>query len=277
MGSIKGFVSLGRPTTTLSGALSTVMGGFVAETGQWGVIALAALITALVTSAANAWNDYLDVDIDRVNRPDRPLPSGRVSLGAAWRFSLVLSGISLLLAWLINPPTFVLALLSIILLYVYSWRLKSTVLLGNVTVAAISAASVVFGGLAAGNAQPTLWLAVIIFVAIAGREVLKSMADYEGDLRLQCRTVATVWGKRVSRNIFYILATMTGVVMIMPYMLRLYDPVYAYVIGFGVYPVLVYVLWRVARDMSPKGLNTLSRLMKYDFLVFFLAVVLGSG
>jgi geranylgeranylglycerol-phosphate geranylgeranyltransferase len=144
-------------------------------------------------------------------------------------------------------------------------------------VATISAASVIFGGIAAGNVGPTLFPSLIIFVAITAREVLKTMADYEGDLRQQCRTVATVFGKRVSRSIFYVIALGAGAVMSLPYLLDLYRPVYAYLVCFGVYPVLFYVLWRVTRDMSPAHLNHLSRLMKLDFVIFFFAVVLGAA
>ncbi|GAB4163991.1 MAG: geranylgeranylglycerol-phosphate geranylgeranyltransferase [Candidatus Promineifilaceae bacterium] len=276
MEKVKALFSLTRPLTTFSGVLSTVMGGYVAGTGAWLHITLAAIATALITGAANAWNDYLDIEIDKVNQPQRVLPSGSVSPQTAWRFSLALTLLAILLPLLINLPTFLMALASSVLLYVYSWKLKSTVLVGNATVAGISALSVVFGGVAAGHVQPTLLLALIIGVAILGREVLKTMADYEGDLSQQCRTVATVWGKRVSRNIFFILATTTGIIMMVPYLLRVYSPVYAYIVAFGVYPVLLYILIRVARDTSARQLNFLSRLMKYDYFIWFLAVILGS-
>lgn len=276
MEKIKALFKLARPVTTLSGVFSTVMGGYVAGTGAWLNIALAALATALISGAANAWNDYLDIEIDRVNQPRRVLPSGGVSLHTAWRFSLLLTVAAVLLTLLINVPTFLMALGSGALLYFYSWKLKSTVLLGNATIALISALSVVFGGVAAGNAAPTRWLALIIGVAILGREVLKTMADYEGDLSQQCRTVATVWGQRVSRNIFYILAAATFVMMMVPYLLRVYTPLYAYIVAIGVYPVLLYILVRVTRDTSAHQLNRLSQLMKYDYFVWFLAVILGS-
>jgi geranylgeranylglycerol-phosphate geranylgeranyltransferase len=276
MHKLKALLALARPGTTVTGALSTVMGGYVAGTERWGAIILAAFITALVTAAANAWNDYVDVDIDRVNRPTRPIPSGAVSLQAAHRFALGLNVLAVLLAFLLEMPSFAIVLFSILLLYFYSLRPKSTVLLGNLTVATISAASVIFGGFAAGNVQPTFLPSLIIFVAITAREVLKTMADYEGDLRQQCRTVATVWGKKVSRNIFYVIALGAGVVMSLPYLLDLYQPIYAYLVCFGVYPVLFYILWRVTHDMSPAHLNHLSRLMKLDFVIFFFAVVLGA-
>ena len=56
---------------------------------------MAALVTLLMTGAGNAWNDYLDVEIDKINQPHRVLPSGLVKPQAAWIFALVLTGLRL--------------------------------------------------------------------------------------------------------------------------------------------------------------------------------------
>ena len=277
MKQIKALLKLSRPLTSLSGSLAVLVGGYVAGTGAWGNIVLACVSTLLIAGSANAWNDYLDVEIDRVNQPQRPLPAGLLSLNQARNFSWLLAGLSLLLAAFINLPAFLIVLASNLLLFFYSIRLKSTVLMGNATVATISALSAIFGGLAAGNPWPTLWLAVIIATAIMGREVLKTLADYEGDLRQRCRTIATVWGRRAARVVFYILAAATILVMMVPYLIDVYRPVYAYMVAIGVYPVIFYILLRVSRYRTGPQLEKLSQLMKYDFLVWFLAVVLGSA
>ena len=277
MKQIKALYKLSRPLTSLSGALAVLLGGYVAGTGAWIKIVLACVATFLVSGSANAWNDYLDVEIDRVNQPKRPLPSGLISLRQAKIFSLGAAGLSLFMAAFINLPAFLIVLASNALLFVYSWRLKSTVLMGNATIAAISAMSAIFGGVAAGHLLPTLWLAVIIATAIMGREVLKTLADYEGDLRQRCRTVSTVWGRRAARIVFYCLAGATIMVMLLPYLLDVYRPVYVYVVALGVCPVVLYILMRVSRYRSGPQLEKLSQLMKYDFLVWFLAVLLGAA
>lgn len=268
---------LGRPFNALSGALAVFMGGYVAQTGAWDKVVLAAVATILITAAANAFNDYLDVEIDRINQPQRVLPSGAISRRSALVFSLTLTGLSILAAAFISPLAFWIAVVSGIILYLYSWKLKSTVLMGNATVALVSAMSVVFGGIAAGNVQPTLWLAVIIFVAIMGREVLKTLADYEGDLKHRCRTVATVWGRRSARIVFFFLVWATVWVMLLPALLQVYKPIYAYIVVLGVYPVVFYVLVKVTRFSSGRQLERLSQLMKLDFLIWFVAVILGAA
>ena len=268
---------LARPFNGLSGGLAVFLGGYVARTGEWGNILLAAVVTFLVTGAGNTWNDYLDVEIDRINRPDRVLPSGQVSRRAALIFALSLNAVALVIAAFINPAAFVVALLASAILYLYSWKLKSTVLLGNLTVAVISAMSVVFGGIAAGNVRPTLPLAIIIFVAITGREILKTLADYEGDLRQRVKTISTAWGRRSARIFFFVIAALTGWIMLVPYLLDMYKPVYAYIVAFGVYPVILYALVKVTRYSSGRQLERVSQIMKLDFLVWFVAVILGAS
>ena len=180
----------------------------------------------LITGAGNSWNDCLDVEIDKINQPDRVLPSGKITPRSAWIFSIVLTVIALLIAAFINLAAFVVALLAALTLYIYSWKLKSTVLMGNATVAGISALSIVFGGIAAGNIRPTLLPAAIIATAILGREILKTLADYEGDLRQRVRTISTAWGRRPARIFFFVIAAATGWVMMLPYLLEIYKPIY---------------------------------------------------
>jgi len=277
MNRIKALYKLTRPMNALSGALAVLLGGYVAGTGEWLNVFLAAMATILVTGSANAWNDYLDVEIDRINQPNRVLPSGKIDPRDAWRYAVSLTAVALVISVFINLAAFLIVLFSSIILYLYSWKLKSTILLGNATVAVISASSAIFGGVAAGNIWPTFWLAIIIASAIMGREVLKTLADYEGDLSQRCRTIATAWGRRPARIVFYLLTAVTVWVMMVPYLFNVYSPIYAYIVAFGVYPVIIYIVLRVSQHTSPRQLEKLSQLMKYDFLVWFVAVWLGAS
>ena len=274
---IKGLYKLSRPLSTLTGVLAVALGGYVAGTGEWGRIAIAAVATLFVSAAANAWNDYRDIDIDRINQPQRPLPSGMVSLRAALIFSVTLAVLSMVLAAFLGPLALAIAVASNLLLYVYSVWLKSTVLLGNATVALISAMSPVFGGVAAGNVRPSLWLGAIIFVGILGREVLKTLADYEGDRAHHVRTIATAIGPRAARTVFFCLLGATAIVMLAPYLAGQYERVYAWIVALGVFPVAAYVIIRVTRDRTGPQLERLSQILKYDFLIWFVAVLLGAS
>ncbi len=273
---IKGLYKLSRPLSTLSGVLATLLGGYVAGTGEWLNIALAGLTTLLVSSAANAWNDYQDVEIDRINQPNRPLPSGMVPLRTALIFSFVLAGLSLIISALISWPAFAVTLVANLVLYLYSVRLKGTVFFGNATVAFISALSAVFGGVAAGNWPPSLWLAAVIGSGILGREVLKDLADYDGDKAEGVRTFATAYGREAAAVVFRILLTISGAVMVLPYFFAGYSITYLLIVLFAVFPIAIYVLVKASPSRSGPELEHLSQILKWDFLVWFAAVLLGA-
>ena len=282
MHAVKALYKLARPFNALSGALAVIVGGYVAgssDGSQWLRVLMAALVTFLITASSNAWNDYLDIEIDRINRPDRVLPAGHLLPRTALIFSLTLALLSLLLSAGINAMALMIALASNVLLFAYSWRLKSTVLLGNLVVAFISAVTVIFGGVAANadNLRPTIWLAVVILVGILSREVLKVIADYEGDLRQDVRTVATVWGKRTAGVIFHVMAAAIPVLILVPYLVERYRPIYITITFIGVYPVLFYIFFKMRHNLPSPQLERLSQLMKYDFLIWFAAVILGAA
>ena len=65
--------------------------------------------------------------------------------------------------------------------------------------------------------------------------------------------------------------------MMVPHLLDLYRPIYAYVVGLGVYPVVLYIVLRVTRERTGPQLERLSQLMKYDFIIWFFAVLLGAS
>lgn len=276
MRKVKAYYSLARPFNALSGALAVFLGGYVAGTGAWDKVLLAAFVTLLVTASSNAWNDYLDIEIDKVNQPDRVLPSGELTPSNAVWFAIITALTSVVVSAFINLPLFLITIGANGLLTFYSWRLKSTVLIGNATVALISAASVVVGGVAAGNVRPTYVLSLVVFATIMAREILKTMADYEGDLKEQVRTVATVWGKRAAGIIFQLVGALIVIVLLLPYFFGRYNPIYVVIVAVGVYPVLVYTLLKVRHTTPGPQLERISQILKYDFLIWFLAVLLGA-
>jgi 4-hydroxybenzoate polyprenyltransferase len=86
-----------RPFTLVAPALGMASGGMTAigavprEPWSWWLViypALGALMAAVLNAASNGLNQIFDLEIERINKPKRPLPSGRLSLGDAWMFTL---------------------------------------------------------------------------------------------------------------------------------------------------------------------------------------------
>ena len=271
----KGYYRLGRPINALAGCMAIFVSGYAVGPYSWRPVVMAAITVLFITVSTNAWNDYLDIEIDKVNKPGRPLPSGQISPRGALVFSFVGSALSLVVALFISQPAFLIALGSNILLYVYSWRLKCTVLWGNAAVSAIIALAFIFGGVAAGSILPVLPLAVTAFLAIMGREILKTMADYRGDLQKNCRTIATAWGLKTARTYAVAFLWVSIGAMLAIHFIAGYSPVYLGMVILGMCPTIAYITIHSKNASPGKGLERLSTLMKYSFFIWFLAVVLG--
>jgi geranylgeranylglycerol-phosphate geranylgeranyltransferase len=162
-------------------------------------------VAALLHAAGNTLNDRLDADVDTLARPLRPIPSGRVSVGACDTVYAVTTVTGLALAASLSIGLLLAAVTVVASSAAYSWRLKRTVLMGNAVVAALAGVTIPFGAAASGAVPTVAWGAgLLVGLYIAGFEVLKSLQDVATDAVFGIRTVATVLGVRVC----HLLATL---------------------------------------------------------------------
>jgi 4-hydroxybenzoate polyprenyltransferase len=120
-------------------------------------------------------------------------------------------------------------------------------------------------------------LAATVFMAMMGREILKTIADYRGDLDQKCNTISTVWGKKTARRYTVAFLALAAVLMLATYFVEQYNPVYLYLVIFVLYPILTYIAINATSDATGKVLEKNSTIMKYSFFIWFIAVVLGAA
>lgn len=189
-------LEIARPGNAVVGGIGALVGGYLG--GTLGFAAgVAAAATVFGTGAGNAVNDYYDADIDALNNPERPIPSGRLSRrGAAFlAVFFFLGALALTVAFL--PPLAVgIGVLNLVLLVGYSSHLKRTPLVGNVTVAYLTGSAFLFGGAAVEGVEFTVVLFALAALTNLGREIVKDVEDVEGDAAEGARTLPVVWGER---------------------------------------------------------------------------------
>ena len=150
-------------------------------------------ISALVLlSAGNAINDYCDYNIDCINRPRRPLPSGRIRRTHALIFAIVLTVIGIYLGILINRNATGIAILVCVALLSYAFWLKRTPFAGNLVVSGLTGLTFIAGGVAIDSVQGTLIPAIFAFLFTTAREIVKDLEDIEGDKKHKAKTLATL-------------------------------------------------------------------------------------
>jgi len=182
-----------------------------------GRVLLAMGSAALVGVAGNAINDVYDLEIDRINRPGRPLPAGLVTPQAARGLWAALTGLGVLLGVLVSPMHAGIAASAAALLWAYSAWLKRTAGWGNLAVAAILGLAILYGGLVPGGAPGAAWLgAAFAFLTTLAREVAKDVEDAAGDAAGGARTLPVRWGARRAAVLAVGVAAVTLLVLPAP-------------------------------------------------------------
>jgi len=172
------------------------------------------MVVFLVTGAGNAINDYFDIEIDRINKPERPIPSGKVSLRKALYFSLALFAAGTLIATSINMICGAIALVNSLLLIYYARTLKRTALLGNIAVGYLTGSTFLFGGAVffeQGGINGVFVLFLLATLATIAREIVKDIEDIEGDREDGARTLPIIMGPKKAAY----LASLIGLVAVM--------------------------------------------------------------
>jgi len=271
-----GFIQLTRPVNVLIAGLSIFLAGYLCGIGDAGTRLLAAcLVGMLITAAANGINDYYDIEIDRINKPRRPFPSGRLRRGEGLVLVAISFAAALVLAGRINPAALGLTLFSGFLLYWYSARLKRTVLWGNLAVSLVTALAFVFGGIAVGRFRYALVPAVFSFLMHFGREIIKDMEDVGGDAALNAGTFPVVHGLAPARRLATTVLLLLLPVTWLPWFLGLYGHWYLLTVVAGVHSVLLLVIWSIWRRPGRTTYQWSSNLLKADMLVGLLAIYAG--
>jgi 4-hydroxybenzoate polyprenyltransferase len=165
---------------------------------------LGIVMAAVLNAASNAINQIYDLDIDRVNKPKRPLPSGRLSIREAWIFTWITYAIALVLAWFVAPggrhECFWIVVVATIITFLYSvppFRTKRLGIWANVTIAIPRGVLLKVAGWTSVKtmfgAEPW-YIGAIFGLFLLGASTTKDFADMEGDARGGCRTLPIIYG-----------------------------------------------------------------------------------
>ena len=219
---VRAYVDLARPFTLVAPALGFVSGALTALGASprepWSPALLAApfigaAMAALLNAGNNALNQIYDLDIDRVNKPKRPLPSERLTIAQVWTFTNITYALALVLAWLVVPgaPTlswskshecFWLVAVAVVCTYLYSvppFRTKRLGIWANVTIAIPRGVLLKVAGWSsvktAMGVEPW-YIGAIFGLFLLGATTTKDFADMEGDRRGGCRTLPLQYGVR---------------------------------------------------------------------------------
>jgi len=226
-------------------------------------------------ASGNIINDIYDIDIDRVNKPSRPLPSEKISIKVAYIFYFVFIAASVFISSLLNEKAIAIVLVSILLLFLYSKYLKRIPLVGNITVAILTGLVFIFGGVVVENPTAAIVPAIFAFMINLIREIVKDMEDVDGDKKAGVITFPIKFGSRKSKLFISLITISLVLYTLYPFITQLYKIEYFIVVMVIVNPILVYCLKILFEDCSVKNLKKISNLLKLSMIFGLIAIYLG--
>lgn len=266
-----------RPLNFLITFLSVIVAAIICSPDKFSGlnVFLAAFAASFALAAGNIINDIYDIDIDKTNRPLRPLPSEKITIKEAYGLYIFFITISIAISFLINEMALVIVLVSILILFIYSKYLKQIPLIGNITVAFLTGLVFIFGGVVVENPAAAIVPAVFAFLINLIREIVKDMEDVEGDSKADVVTLPIKYGFQKSKYLilFFILTLITFTIY--PFITKLYKIEYFVVVMVIVNPILVYCLKILFEDHSVKNLKKISNLLKLSMVFGLIAIYFG--
>lgn len=258
-----------------------VIVGYVVSTGTLLIsteLLAGAVSCGLYTAFAMVTNDIIDIEADKVNEPNRPIPLGKLSPKEALTYSFALLALGVVTAsltgniWFLSVPQ-VVALASV----VYNLYLKKIGFLGNILVSALVASSFIGGGLiAVGHIETYLMLfALMAFIGNLGREVHKGIADVEGDRSKGVMTIAVAYGVQKAKWLSVSLYTTAVLLALIPVALGITNRYYPYAIAV-VAVLLMASSVRVLKMQKSEDLRREKNLVRVWMLFALLAFVIGA-
>ena len=150
---INGMIQILRPELPLAAGLCVVIGELLAlgAPPPLGVSVPGFVCGFFLSGSALIFNDYFDIDVDRINAPERPLPSGLLTPGEVLTMGVLTALAGLAAAWALNPLALGVGVLVWLAGFLYNWKLKAAGLWGNLIVAASVAMTFVLGGIGQGR------------------------------------------------------------------------------------------------------------------------------
>ncbi|MBL7766528.1 MAG: geranylgeranylglycerol-phosphate geranylgeranyltransferase [Chitinophagaceae bacterium] len=249
-----------------------------------------AFSTVLIAAAGYIINDYFDIGIDTINKPERVTIEKIFKRRSIIIWHILLNVIALMIAgyiafYEVKLRVLIFQIISIFLLLVYSSTFKRKLIIGNIIIALLTALTL----LSLAFYEPhfnllswtqmymkRFWIYVIFAFSITWiREIVKDIEDVKGDLSQNCQTIPLVWGINKAKQVVYALISILLLLLVIT-IIRYYEINTALVIflGIGVCLPLIYVFYLLVKAIHASQFHRISTYIKIITLLGILSMML---
>lgn len=269
-----GYFEVIRPVNCAITFVSVLVGAWIGKaiTFPAGLV-LAGCAGFAACAFGNLVNDIRDIEIDRINDPRRPIPSGRVRpKGAAW-LAAAFGLIGVLAAVPLGRNPMLLVFFTLILLFLYAVNFKKT-LAANPIVALIAGMSFLLGGWVAGNDLCLIPFGFALLIHLP-REIVKAVIDLEGDRLAGVNSLPVRFGTRPALILSAVLLGLLALLMPLPYIFRVLRLRYLLIVILGALPLLVFAVIKLLGKPDRPTLYRISTLFKVVMGIGLVGFILG--
>lgn len=230
------------------------------------------LSTVCIAAAGYIINDYFDIKIDIVNKPERVVVGRYLKRRWAMGAHQVLNVVGALLGLLVSPWVFLVNVFSITLLWFYSERFKRKAFIGNFIVSLLTGFSLLILTVHFPENRHLVFIyAVFSFFISLIREVVKDMEDIKGDAAHGCRTLPIVWGIRQTKTFLYaVISIFVLTLFLMAKVLN--NPVLIWLFLLLLIPI-GYLVFKLAKSDTRREFKEISTLCKIIMLLGLLTML----
>jgi geranylgeranylglycerol-phosphate geranylgeranyltransferase len=281
MNKLGGFIRLMRPVNCAMMGFAVFVGAILAVSqpfqANWLNIIYGFFTGFLLCAAAMTINDYYDREIDAVNEPLRPIPSGLIGANMALMFVFFLTAVGLVFAYFSSVLCLLVAIASWVITVSYVTVGKRSGLPGNFLVSTCVAIPFIYGSIAITNGlQPNVLLfALMAFLSNTGREITKGIVDVKGDKAEGVKTLAVRFGEKkaaVAAAVFYVSAVALTPIPLLFGLVSFWFVPFVLVTDIGLVASSVLLL----KDYSRENSRRIKKLVLLWFIIGLLAYVFGS-
>lgn len=279
-----------RPINCIMGSLTVIIGILNTRTGIPINILLINLVLGILTyyfiaGSGMIINDIYDIEIDKINRPDRPIPSGAISLKQAKILFILTFGIGVMIS-IIHYLIFALSGLNIILAvffgligWLYAAWGKKQGFIGNIIVGISFSIGLIYGAVLNSLIIPPyiFYFFLTAFFLLLSREIVKGCEDIEGDKEEGVKTLAIKLGTKKAIRFSLLFEVLAIIFFILPIFTNIINPLlFLIFMIFGLVVVVTTIVLSLSKNLEQKNFKKISLLLKLGALLGLIAFIFAS-
>jgi len=227
---------------------------------------LAAVILCLIVGGGNSLNDYFDYKIDKVNKPNRPIPSGKIKRKNALYFSLFLFFISISLSLLLRTTAIIIVSFVIIILIIYAKYSKCLSFYGNIIVATLVGLIFICAGFVLERMTATIIiLSICAALVTLSRELIKDIEDIKGDKQAGALTLPIQIGKVKTKSLAFIFIIPAIILSLYLYFSKFFSIFYLIFILIGNMLLIFSFTLKASKSQKLMKISTIIILLAFLF------------